>query len=61
MSKSEELIKTKLETEKLSATVKYEKGKEFRRITVDVEDAFVQRLTDAYGKFVGNFQDLALP
>ena len=61
MGKSEELIKTKLETEKLSATVKYEKGKELRRITVDGEDAFVQRLTDAHGKFVGNFQDLQLP
>ena len=35
MGKSEEFIKTKLEREKLSATVKYEKGKELRRITVD--------------------------
>ena len=61
MGKSEELIKTKLEREKFSATVKYEKGKELRRITVDGEDAFVQRFTDAQGKFVSNFQDLQLP
>ena len=43
MGKSEELIKAKLETAKISATVKFEKGKEVRRITVNGCDAFVQR------------------
>ena len=57
MGKSEELIRAKLQTEKLSSTVKFEKGKELRKITVDGEDAFVHRLADAYCNFVRNFQD----
>ena len=31
-----------------------------RQLIFDGEDAFVQRFTDAQGKFVGNFQDLQL-
>ena len=61
MGKSEELIKAKLETAKISATVKFEKGKEVRRITVNGCDAFVQRFADARGTFVGSFDDLELP
>ena len=61
MGKNEELIKAKLQTAKLSSTVKFEKGKEFRKIIVDGVDAFVQRLADARGNFVGDFEDLQLP
>ena len=61
MGKSEELIKKKLDAAKLSATVKYEKGKEVRKITVNGEDAFVQLATDVHGNFVKNFADLRLP
>lgn len=60
MGNSEELIKAKLETAKISATVKSEKGKEVRRITVDGSDAFVQRFADVRGTFVGSFDDLEL-
>ena len=61
MGKSEELIKAKLQNAKISASVKFEKGKEARKITVDGDDAFVQRLEDTHGNFVGNFHDLQLP
>ena len=61
MGKSEELIKAKLETAKIAATVKFEKGKETRKITVDGSDAFIQRFADARGNFVGSFIDLELP
>ena len=61
MGKSEELIKAKLQSAKISASVKFEKGKEARKITVDGDDAFVQRLEDTHGNFVGNFHDLQLP
>ena len=60
MGKSEELIKAKLQTANISASVKFEKGQEARKITVDGDDAFVQRLEDTYGNFVGNFHDLQL-
>ena len=40
MGKSEELIKAKLETAKISATVKFEKEKDVRRITVNGCDTF---------------------
>ena len=56
MGKSEELIKVKLHTAKLSSTVKFKKGKEFRKITDDGVDAFVQRLADARGNFVRRFR-----
>ena len=61
MGKSEELIKAKLQSAKISASVKFEKGQEARKITVDGDDAFVQRLEDTHGNFVGNFHDLQLP
>ena len=61
MSKNEELIKAKLRSAKISSTVKFEKGKDARKITVDGVDAFVQRLDDAHGNFLGDFQDLQLP
>ncbi len=61
MRKSEELINGKLQSAGRSATVKFEKGKDFRKITVNGADAFVQRLNDAHGRFGGEFADLMLP
>ncbi len=61
MRKSEELIKGKLQTVGASGEVKYVKGKESRKITVNNHDAFVQALADPHGRFVGEFRDLALP
>ena len=61
IGKSEELIKKKLVDAKITATVKYEAGKDYRKITVDATDAFVQRFADTHGYFTGDFEDLWLP
>ena len=61
IGKSEELIKKKLATAKLSLPVQYENQKDARKITVDGSDAFVQGPADPHGTFVGDFQDLQLP
>ena len=61
IGKGEELIKKKLGTAKISAMVKYETGKDYRKITVDNNDAFVQRFADSHGHFTGDFKDLSFP
>ena len=61
MRKSEELIKGLLQTAGASGEVRYAKDKESRKIIVNNQDAFVQAPADHHGRFVGEFQDLALP
>ena len=62
MRKSEDLIKGKIQSAgSKGETVKFEKAKDWRKITVNGGDAFVQRREDRHGNFVGNFADLSLP
>ncbi len=61
MRKSEELIQKKVDSRGSKATIKFEKGKESRKILVDGAEAFVQLRTDARGRFLNDFSDLNLP
>ena len=61
MRKSETIIREFLTSKRQNGTVKYETSKDFRKITVNGRDAFVQRRDDPRGRFHGEFQDLQLP
>ena len=63
MRKSEELIRDKVETAKLTSQTKVEfvQTKDERKIIVNGQIAFLQKRADAHGAFVNEFVELKLP